>query len=201
MEWNANLAAICFLSSKTVHIIDRHHIDKQPSVLRDVNAKTYCGVSIGEAYQECGEANIDCETCVEKVEYQQDYWKKFWSSAEGIRVFKILTGLNRIEEEQRESSRKTDAFIREAQEFNKLLQDCLKHTEPVFTLELPDDVLLKLIDYGSVGEVLLAFKMSEDTHEMLKTELGKTGYALLGSRLISKGFLKANDPIFSRNRK
>lgn len=79
-----------------------------------------------------------------------------------------------------------------------MLQDCLKHTQPVFTLELPDEVLLKLIDYGSVGEVLLGFKMSEETRQRLLTELGKEGFALLGSRLISRGFLKANDPIFNR---
>jgi len=64
-------------------------------------------------------------------------------------------------------------------------------------LELPDEILLKLIDYGSAGEVLLAFKMSDETRQLLQTTLGKEGFSLLGSRLISKGLLKAYDPIFN----
>ena len=91
-----------------------------------------------------------------------------------------------------------EAVIRQAQAFNDLLQDCLKHHHPVFTLELPDEILLKLLDYGSVGEILLGFKMSEETRQDLQTKLGKEGFALLGSRLITKGLLKANDPIFNR---
>lgn len=84
------------------------------------------------------------------------------------------------------------------QAFNTLLQNCLKHTQPVFTLELPDDILLKLLDYGCVGEILLCLKMEEETRQQLKSRLGKDGFALLCSRLITRGFLKANDLIFSQ---
>jgi hypothetical protein len=201
MEWNDHLAAIRLLSSQTVHIVERHCIDKTSSRFYQVIPRTVCEIPIAEPFDELNSVNVDCETCVAKVEYQQAYWKEFWSSAEGMKVFKILTGQNRIEEERKKLVREIDAFIRETQEFTKLLDECLKHTEPVFTLELPDDVLLKLIDFGCVGEVLLVFKLNEDTHEMLKAELGKSGYALLGSRLISRGLLKPNDPILQRNRK
>ena len=168
MEWNDHLVAIRFLSSQTVHIAERRYIDKKSTGFYYVKPKTCCEISMAEPFEEADHACVDCEIRVAKVEDQQAYWKKFWSSTEGIMVFKILTGQNRIEEEKRKLNRETEAFIRKAQEFTKLLEECLKHVEPVFTLELPDDVLLKLIDYGSVGEVLLAFKMNDDTHEKLK---------------------------------
>jgi hypothetical protein len=201
MEWNDNLAAIRFLSSQIVHIVEHHCIDKQPSSFYSIKPRTVCEISIAEPFEEADTACVDCDICVAKVEYQQAYWKKFWSSADGIKVFNILTGQHQIEEEKRKLNREIEAFIRNAQEFTKLLDECLKHTEPVFTLELTDDVLLKLVDYGSVGEVLFVFKLNKDTHEKLKAELGKTGYTLLGSRLISRGLLKPNDPIFSRKQK
>jgi len=74
----------------------------------------------------------------------------------------------------------------------------MKHNQPVFTLELPDEVLLKLMDFGSVGEILFCFKVNDESRNNLQTRLGKEGFALLGSRLISKGLLKATDPIFNR---
>lgn len=201
MEWNTGLAAIRFVLSETVHIVNRHDLEKPLTGRAYIRIKTYCELAIVEDYKECSETTIDCETCLEKLTYQQDYWRKFWSSAQGVMVFKMLTGLDKREKALQELARKIDAFEQEVNEFNQLLQSCLKHTEPVFTLELPDEVLLKLLNYGSVGEVLLAFKMSDATRQMLEQELGKAGYALLGSRLISRGFLKANDPLFRRNSK
>lgn len=131
------------------------------------------------------------------AEKQQAYCKEFWAGPEG-KIFRILSGLDKREKEWRESAKSTEAVIREAQAFNNLLQTCLKHHQPVFTLELPDEILLKLLDFGSVGEILFCFKLDDEIRQQLHTKLGKEGFNLLGSRLITKGLLKANDPIFNR---
>jgi hypothetical protein len=87
--------------------------------------------------------------------------------------------MDKLREEWRESHRRTEAFLRKAQAFQDLLQDCLKHHQPVFTLELPDEVLLKLMDFGSVGEILFCFKVDDESRNNLQTRLGKEGIALL----------------------
>jgi hypothetical protein len=199
MEWNAHLVAIRLASDAArVHIIERHYLEPNGATYRYVNIKPYCGVELTTPYDECQQAEINCETCIMKVEKQQAYWKQFWTGWEGKKIIKILTGMDKLEEEWRESRRQTEAFLREAQAFQDLLHDCLKHHQPVFTLELPDEVLLKLMDFGSVGEILFCFKVNDESRNNLQTLLGKEGFALLGSRLISKGLLKANDPIFNR---
>ena len=198
MEWRSSLAAVCIPSSQaSVHIIDRDRIESHTSAFRYIDIKTYCGIPLATPYLECSESDINCEACVSAVEKQQAYWKEFWASSEGKRIIDILTGFDKIREEWEESHRRTEAVLRRAEEFNKLLDDCLKHTQPIFTLELPDDVLLKLVDYGSVGEILLAFKLDEETRKSLQLRLGKEGFALVGSRLVTRGLLKYNDPIFS----
>jgi hypothetical protein len=143
---------------------------------------------------ELEEDDVNCLTCTTAVEKQQAFWKNFWASSDGRRIYRILNGSERREREMRESTRQTEEFIRKAEALNKLLKDCLKYHQPGFTLELPDKILLKLMDYGSVGEVLLVFKISDETRKLLQTALGEGGFTLLGSRLISKGLLKANDP-------
>lgn len=199
MEWNAYLVAIRFaLDAARVHIIERHYLEPTGAAYRYTNIKTCCGVELTSPYDECQQEEIDCDTCVAKVKQQQAYWKKFWAGWQGKMVIDSLTGMNELGEEWRESHRQTEAFLREAQAFQDLLQDCLKHHQPVFTLELPDEVLLKLIDFGSVGEILFCFKVNDENRDKLQTLLGKEGFALLGSRLISKGLLKATDPIFNR---
>jgi hypothetical protein len=199
MEWNTYLVAIRLASDAArVHIIERRYLEPQNTAWRYASIKTYCGIELAAPFGECQQEDIDCETCVTKVEEQQAYWKKFWAGPEGKKIYRILSGMDKREKEWRESAQRTEAVIREAQAFNDLIQDCLKHHQPVFTLELPDEVLLKLLDYGSVGEILLGFKMSEETRQVLQTKLGKEGFALLGSRLITKGLPKATDPIFNR---
>lgn len=106
--------------------------------------------------------------------------------------------MDKVEAEWREIHRETEVFLREVQAFHDLLEGCMKYHQPVFTLELPDDVLLKLMDFGSVGEILFCFKLNDETRQKLQITLGKEGFALLGSRLITRGLLTANDPIFSR---
>lgn len=199
MEWDAHLTAIRPASDAAkVHIIERRYLEPQNTAWRYASIKTYCGIELAAPFDECQQEDIDCETCVTKVEEQQAYWKKFWAGPEGTKIYRLLSGMDKREKEWRESAQRTEAVIREARALNDLIQDCLKHYQPVFTLELPDEVLLKLLDYGSVGEILLGFKMSEETRQALQTKLGKEGFALLGSRLITKGLLKANDPIFNR---
>lgn len=199
MEWKEHLVAIRLASDAArVHIIERSYLEPTGAAYRYTNIKTFCGVELTSRYDECQQAEINCETCVAKVEKQQAYWKQFWAGWEGKMVIDSLTGMNELREEWRESRRQTEAFLRKAQAFQDLLQDCLKHHQPVFTLELPDEVLLKLIDFGSVGEILFCFKLNDETRQKLQTTLGKEGFALLGSRLISKGLLKAHDPIFNR---
>jgi hypothetical protein len=199
MEWNAYLVAIRLASDAArVHIIERHYLEPPAAAYRYVSIKACCGVEVTAPFDECQREEIDCEVCIMKVEKQQAYWKQFWAGWEGKRIIKILTGMDKLEEEWRESHRQTEALLREAQAFQDLLQDCLKHHQPVFTLELPDEVLLKLMDFGSVGEILFCFKLNDETRQKLQITLGKEGFALLGSRLINKGLLKANDPIFNR---
>lgn len=199
MEWNLHLAAIRLASDATrVHIIERRYLEPQNTAWRYASTKTYCGIELNTSLDECQQEEIDCETCVTKVEERQAYWKKFWAGPEGTKIYRILSGMDKREKEWRESARRTEAVIRQAQAFNDLLQDCLKHHQPVFTLELPDEILLKLLDYGSVGEILFCFKVDDESRNNLQTRLGKEGFALLGSRLISKGLLKATDPIFNR---
>ena len=196
MEWNEHLVAIRLASDAArVHIIERRYLEPTGAAYQYTNIKTYCGVELTIPFDECQQEEINCETCVAKVEKQQAYWKQFWTGWEGK---KIISRMDKLEEEWRESCRQTEAFLREAQAFQDLLHDCLKHHQPVFTLELPDEVLLKLIDFGSVGEILFCFKVNDENRDKLQTTLGKEGFALLGSRLISKGLLKATDPIFNR---
>jgi hypothetical protein len=199
MERKEHLVAIRLASDAArVHIIERSYLEPTGAAYRYTNIKTCCGVELTTPYNECQQEEIDCDSCVAKVEQQQAYWRKLWTGWEGKKIIKILTGMDKLEEEWRESRRQTEAFLREAQAFQDLLHDCLKHHQPVFTLELPDEVLLKLIDFGSVGEILFCFKVNDENRDKLQTLLGKEGFALLGSRLISKGLLKANDPIFNR---
>ncbi|MBZ0284996.1 MAG: hypothetical protein K8L97_29945 [Anaerolineae bacterium] len=199
MEWNAYLVAIRLASDAgQVHIIERHYLEPTGAAYRYVNIKTCCGVELTTPFDECQQEDINCETCVAKIEKQQAYWRKFWSGWEGKKIIKIFTGMDRLEEEWRDSHRQTEALLQRVQAFHNLLQDCMKHHQPVFTLELPDEVLLKLMDFGSVGEILLCFKVDDESRNNLQTRLGKEGFALLGSRLISKGLLKATDPIFNR---
>ncbi len=196
MKWNPNLAAVCIpFSQASVHIVERHFIE--PGITRYINIKTYCGIPLTTPYLECSESDVNCEACVSDVEKQQAFWDAFWSSSEGRHVMDILTGFDKVKKEWEENHRRAEAFIHQAQEFNRLVEACLKHTQPVFTLELPDEILLKLVDYGSVGEVLLAFKLNEETRKSLQLTLGKEGFALVGSRLVTRGFLKFNDPIFN----
>ncbi len=117
-------------------------------------------------------------------EKQRAYWESFWSSQEGQSVIEILSGYDKIEREWEKNRRRTNGVIREMQVFNNLLQECLKHVQPVFILNLPDEFLLKLADYGSIGEILLCLKIEEETRQHLKVRLGKDGIALLCSRLI-----------------
>lgn len=199
MEWKEHLVAIRLASDAArVHIIERHYLEPTGAAYRYTNIKTCCGIELTTPYDECQQAEINCETCVAKLEKQQAYWKQFWAGWQGKMVIDSLTGMNELREEWRESRRQTEAFLQRAQAFQDLLQDCLKHHQPVFTLELPDEVLLKLIDFGSVGEILFCFKVNDESRDKLQTLLGKEGFALLGSRLISKGLLKATDPIFNR---
>ncbi|MCB9451456.1 MAG: hypothetical protein H6672_08450 [Anaerolineaceae bacterium] len=199
MEWKEHLVAIRLASDAArVHIIERHYLEPTGAAYQYTNIKTYCGVELTTPYDECQQAEINCETCVAKVEKQQAYWKNFWAGWQGKMVIDSLTGMNELREEWRESRRQTEAFLQRAQAFQDLLHDCLKHHQPVFTLELPDEVLLKLIDFGSVGEILFCFKVNDESRDKIQTLLGKEGFALLGSRLISKGLLKATDPIFNR---
>src|SRR5690606_8432614 len=196
MEWFERFAAIRIQSSdEGIHIVERRLLQDGHG-WRYTDIKTYCGIILPEYFDELKEDDVNCMNCTMAVEKQQSFWKAFWSSSDGRRIYRILSGSERREREMRESTRQTEEFLRKAEAFNKLLEDCLKHHQPVFTLELPDEILLKLMDYGSVGEVLLAFKMSDETRKLIQTTLGKEGFALLGSRLISKGLLKANDPIF-----
>ena len=193
MEWDSRYAAIRLnTDGASVHIVERPYIGD-----RYVKTKTYCGHEISLPIDECNQEHIDCQSCIEVLEKQQAFWKEFWSGADGQTVIKILSGYNRKEKKLKEIGRKIDALTCEVQELNNLIENCMQHHQPVFTLELPDEVLLKLADYGSVGEVLLAFKMSDETRKQLQTTLGKEGFVLLGSRLISKGVLKSNDPIFN----
>lgn len=215
MEWRPTLAAIRISSVPTdtvVHVVERDKVEtylkRSAPLLYKVSpgnysyskVQVYCGLevdlSILNAQCEREGTDVNCEQCVAGVEKQQAFWDQFWRSAEGIQVIKILTGFSRIEQEFEESNRRFEAFYRSAMEFNDLLNSCLKHKEPVFTLELPDEILLKLINYSCVGEVLLAFKLDAESRQILETEVGGVGFALLGSRLISKGYLKSNDPIF-----
>ncbi|MEO8609310.1 MAG: hypothetical protein ABI690_15570 [Chloroflexota bacterium] len=199
MEWNAYLAAIRLASDAAkVHIIERHYLEPTGAAYRYTNIKTCCGVELTTPFDKCQQEDVNCETCVTKVEKQQAYWRKFWSGWQGKRVIDSLTGMDELREQWRKIHRETEVFLREVQAFHDLLQDCMKHHQPVFTLELPDEVLLKLMDFGSVGEVLFCFKSNDETRQKLQTTLGKEGFALLGSRLISKGLLKASDPIFNR---
>lgn len=199
MEWKEHLVAIRLASDAAqVHIIERRYLEPTGAAYRYTHIKTCCGVELTSRYDECQQEDVSCETCVANVENQQAYWKQFWTGWEGKKIIKIFTGMDKLEEEWRESRRQTEAFLRKAQAFQDLLQDCLKHHQPVFTLELPDEVLLKLIDFGSVGEILFCFKVNDESRDKLQTLLGKEGFALLGSRLISKGLLKATDPIFNR---
>lgn len=182
-----------------VHVIDRWDVERSDRPY-DLEVKTYCGCKVDlrifDAQCERKETDVNCDLCVAEVERQQASWNELWSSPKGIRVIKILTGYDKIERQQAELDRQIQALIRSTEEFNDLLTSCLKHKEPVFTLELPDEILLKLVSYSCVGEVLLAFKMDADTRQNLEAKLGKVGFNLLGSRMISKGYLKANDPIF-----
>ena len=196
MECHPNLAAVRIPSSQaSVHIVERHFIE--PGITRYINIMTYCGIPLATPHLECSASDIDCEAYVSSVEKQQAFWKAFWASSDGKHVFDILTGFDKVKTEREEHHRRAEAFIREAEEFNRLVEACLKHTQPVFTLELPDEVLLKLVDYGSVGEVLLAFKLDEKTRRSLQLTLGKERFALVGSRLVTGGLLKFNDPIFN----
>lgn len=199
MEWNAYLVAIRLASDAArVHIIERRYLEPTRATYQYTNIKTCCGVELTTPYNECQHEEVNCETCVAKLEKQQAYWKQFWSGWEGKRIIKILTGMDKLEAEWRESRRQTEALLQRVKAFHDLLQDCMKHHQPVFTLELPDEVLLKLMDFGSVGEILFCFKLNDETRQKLQTTLGKEGFALLGSRLISKGLLNATDPIFNR---
>ncbi len=196
MKWGNGLAAIRLTSSDGVHIADESPVHP-PSNRYLVNVKTRCGLLIEKPFEECTEDDVDCDACIAESERIQTYWREFYASPEGINVIKILSGYDKIEREREAEHRRVDAFIREMEAFNHMLESCLKHKQPVFTLELPDDILLKLLDYGCVGEVLLAFKWKDETRQSLKDRVGKEGFALLGSRLISKGLLRANDPIFN----
>lgn len=197
MEWFERFAAIRIQSSdEAIHIVERQLL-KDGRGWRYTNIKTYCGIILPKSFDELQEDDVNCPNCITAVEKQQAFWKDFWASSDGRRIYRILSGSERREREMRESIRQTEEFLRKAEAFNKLIEDCLKYHQPVFTLELPDEILLKLMDYGSAGEVLLAFKMSDETRKLLQTTLGKEGFSLLGSRLISKGLLKANDPIFN----
>jgi hypothetical protein len=199
MEWKEHLVAIRLASDAArVHIIERRYLEPTGAAYQYTHIKACCGVELTNPYDECQQEEINCETCVTKLEQQQAYWKKFWGGWEGKKIIKILTGMDKLEEEWRENRRQTEAVLREAQAFHDFLEACLKHHQPVFTLELPDEVLLKLMDFGSVGEILFCFKLNDETRQKLQTTLGKEGFALLGSRLISKGLLKDNDPIFNR---
>lgn len=199
MEWNDHLVALRLASDAArIHIIERRYIEPPNNAGRYSCIQTCCGIELKTSFDQCQQEEIDCETCVMKVENQQAYWKQFWAGWQGKMVIDSLTGMGKLREEWRESRRRTDAFLREAQAFQDFLQDCLKHHQPVFTLALPDEVLLKLIDFGSVGEILFCFKVDDESRNNLQTRLGKEGFALLGSRLISKGLLKATDPIFNR---
>ncbi len=198
MQWRDTLVAIRIPSdSASTHIVERYQVEPSKTV-RIVNIKTYCGLPVVNPINECSEADIDCEVCIASVEKQQAYWEQFWTGAEGIHIIKILAGYNKLEAVQKQTAQDVDALYRNVKTLDDLLINCLQHRQPVFTLELPDNVLLKLVDYGSVGELLLAFKLSDDTRQSLKEKLGKDGIALIGSRLISKGLIKVNDPIFYR---
>ncbi|RPH70734.1 hypothetical protein EHM76_06465 [bacterium] len=131
-----------------------------------------------------------------EVERRQAFWHEFYLSPEGQYVLNVLSGYDKLEQQLAESQQRFEAVLRPVKAFTDLLNSCLKHNEPVFTLELPDEILLKLFNYGSVGEVLLAFKLDAKSRKRLETEVGKAGVSLLGSRLIAKGYLQLDDPIF-----
>jgi len=139
---------------------------------------------------------VNCEPCVAEVERRQAFWHEFYLSPEGQYVLNVLSGYDKLEQQLAESQQRFEAVLRPVKAFTDLLNSCLKHNEPVFTLELPDEILLKLFNYGSVGEVLLAFKLDAKSRKRLETEVGKAGVSLLGSRLIAKGYLQLDDPIF-----
>ena len=216
MEWRSTLAAIQIPSVPTntaVHVVDRYRLGAylHHSTLRSDQfgapahysyrkVQTYCGLEVDLSILDAGcereGTDVNCEQCVTQVEKTQAFWHKFYSSPEGRHVLKLLSGHYEIERQAAENHQRFEAVYLPAKEFADLLSSCLKHQEPVFTLELPDEILLKLVSYGSVGEVLLAFKLNAESRKRLETKLGKAAFSLLGSRLISKGYLKPNDPTF-----
>src|SRR5579859_7273654 len=144
MEWNDYLAAIQISESSdnpSVHIVERILLDKHVSLGYSI-INTYCDLVVVEPFSERAPTDIDCETCIGKLEAQQAFWTAFWSSAEGVHIAKILFGFDKIERRWREVAQETEAFIRKMEAFNHLLQDCLKYRQPVFTLQLSDEVLL-----------------------------------------------------------
>lgn len=210
MKWRPTLAAIQISSAFTdtvVHVVDRYQVDtylRRPPHQHHYSVhgkvQTYCGCEVDlrnlDARCERQETDVNCEQCMAQVEKRQAFWDQFWRSPEGVEAIKILTGYNRLEQKQREMESQIEALLREVTALNNLITSCLAHKEPVFILELPDEVLLKLADYKSVGEVLLLFKLDVESRQRLETELGKVGFSLLGSRLLSKGYLKPTDPVF-----
>jgi hypothetical protein len=61
----------------------------------------------------------------------------------------------------------------------------------------PQGRLLRLVSYGSVEEVLPAFrKLAAESRGRLNAELGKADFALLGCPLIGKGYSLPDDAAF-----
>lgn len=101
------------------------------------------------------------------------------------------------------------------QEFNRMVA----LSEPIFVLDLPDEIIQKLIaaHFDSVGELLFGVQVStqrvigisreEDwdiallhSRKFLITAVGQVGYNLIGSRLIQFGYLQRNSFLDGLNR-
>jgi len=71
MEWKEHLVAIRLASDAArVHIIERSYLEPTGAAYRYTNIKTCCGVELTSPYDECQQEEIDCDTCVAKVEQQ-----------------------------------------------------------------------------------------------------------------------------------
>ncbi|MDX1991998.1 MAG: hypothetical protein SF029_06400 [bacterium] len=74
MEWNAYLVAIRLASDAArIHIIERRYLEPTGAAYQYTHIKTCCGIELTTPYDECHQEEVNCETCVAKLEKQQAY--------------------------------------------------------------------------------------------------------------------------------
>lgn len=201
MSWSNVFAVVCIGSDvSNSHIVQRGCIEKLQNHVLIEPVTTVCGIRLPLGTKLTPLENhpqaVNCSVCVTESELQLARREAFLRSPDAERAIRILSGAEREFQRLAKIGREIDDFERNLKSLNKVITDCMSHTKPVFTLELPDDVLLKLTTYSCVGEVLLAFKLGEDTRKLIYDALGRDGFSIVGSRLISKGYLRTDDPIF-----